>query len=436
MRQCLIGWMCVVLIWSVHGTGSVRGDDMPAWLDANMPDLIQVYQHFHQHPELSFHEEQTAERLVKELRGAGYETTPGVGGHGVVGLLKNGDGPTVMFRCDLDALPVTEETGLAYASQVTTQNEEGQTVGVMHACGHDIHLTNLVALARFMASHQDQWQGTLMLIGQPAEEKVDGAVGMLRDGLYTRFPKPQFALALHVDAELAAGQVGFRAGYSLANSDSCDITLMGRGGHGSKPESCVDPILQAAQLVVDLQSIVSREVSPLEPAVVTVGAIHGGTKHNIIPDKCHLKLTLRSYTPEVRQLLRDAVTRKAKAVAASHRAPEPEVIFDEGTSAVFNDEGLVARVVGGFVAELGKESVVPAERVMGAEDFGEYATGGVPIFMFRLGTIPPEKLAEYRLTGTPPPSLHSSKYFPDPNATLRTGLRASVAAIKELMPKR
>ena len=384
----------------------------------------------------SFHEEQTAARLAIELKQAGFETTTGVGGHGVVAILKNGDGPTVMFRSDLDGLPVTEETGLAYASKVTTKNDEGVSVGVMHACGHDIHITNLIAIARYMASHRDRWQGTLMLIGQPAEERVDGAVAMLKDGLYTKFPQPQFALALHVDSELAAGQVGFRAGYALANSDACDIIMKGRGGHGSKPEACIDPILQAAQLVVDLQSIVSREVSPLEPAVITVGAIHGGTKHNIIPDSCHLKLTIRSYSPAVRQQLREAIERKAKAVAASHRAPAPEVKFDEGTSAVFNDEGLVARVVGGFVAELGKDNVVPAERVMGAEDFGEYATGGVPIFMFRLGTIPAAKLAEYKQAGTPPPSLHSSKYFPDPESSLRTGLRASVAAIQELMPKR
>jgi len=427
------GWMAL-LLWI--GAGAARGDELPGWLDTHVAELVEVYQHFHQTPELSFHEEQTAATLATELRAAGLETTTGVGGHGVVGLLKNGDGPTVMFRSDLDALPVTEETGLAYASQVTTKNDDGVTVGVMHACGHDIHMTNLIAIARYMAAHRDEWQGTLMLIGQPAEELVDGAVAMLKDGLYTRFPPPQFALALHVEADLAAGQVGYRSGYALANSDTCDIIMKGRGGHGSKPEACIDPIVQAAELVVALQSIVSREVSPLEPAVVTVGAIHGGTKHNIISDSCHLKLTLRSYTPEVRKLLRDAVARKAKAVATSHRAPEPTVTFDEGTSAVFNDAGLVARVVGGFVAELGKEHVVPVDRVMGAEDFGEYATGGIPIFMFRLGTIPPKKLEEYRVAGTAPPSLHSAQYFPDPEPTLRTGLRASVAALRELMPRR
>ena len=428
-------WIGLVLLLGALATESARAEDVPQWLDANITDIVQLYKHFHQTPELSNHEVQTAARLAEELKKAGFETTTGVGGDGVVAILKNGDGPTVMFRSDLDALPVTEKTGLAYASQVTTKDGDGVTVGVMHACGHDIHITNLIALARYTAAHRDQWQGTLMLIGQPAEEKVDGAVAMLKDGLYTKFPKPQFAVALHVDSELEAGKVGFRAGYALANSDSCDITLKGRGGHGSKPEACIDPILQAAQLVVDLQSIVSREISPLEPAVVTVGSIHGGTKHNIIPNDCHLKITIRSYSPKVRQQLRDAITRKAKAVAASHRAPEPEVTFDEGTSAVFNDEGLVARVVGGFVAELGKESIVPADRVMGAEDFGEYATGGVPIFMFRLGTISPARMEQYRLKGGSP-SLHSSEFFPDPEPTLRTGLRASVAAVQELMPKR
>lgn len=429
--RTMVGWLLILLV-----TSSARGDDLKHWLDANVADLVEVYKHFHSHPELSNQEEQTAARLADELKKAGFEVTTNVGGHGVVALLKNGDGPTVMFRSDLDALPVTEETGLPFASKVTTKNAEGATVGIMHACGHDIHLTNLIALARYSASHRDQWQGTLMLIGQPAEELVDGAVGMLRDGLYTRFPKPQFALALHVDAELATGKVGYRAGYSMANSDSCDIIMKGRGGHGSKPDACIDPILQSAQLIVDLQSIVSREITPLEPAVVTVGAIRGGTKHNIIPDSCHLKLTLRSYTPAVRKQLQDAVRRKAKAVAASYRAPEPEVTFDIGTSAVFNDEGLVNRVVGGFVTELGTDNVVPAERVMGAEDFGEFAAGGVPIFMFRLGTIPQAKLDEYRKSEVAPPSLHSSKYFPDPDPTLRTGLRASFAAIRDLMPKR
>lgn len=416
--------------------GAARAEEAGPWFDAHAKDLVSVYEHFHAHPELSFHEKETAARLAEELRSAGFEVTPNIGGHGLVALLKNGDGPTVMFRTDLDALPVTEETGVSYASKVTTTDDSGATVGVMHACGHDVHITNLIGIARYCATHREQWQGTLMLIGQPAEERVDGAVAMLKDGLYTRFPKPQFAVALHTDAELETGKIGFRAGYALANSDSCDIVMKGRGGHGSKPEACIDPIIQAAQLVVDLQSIVSREVSPLEPAVITVGSIHGGTKSNIIPDTCTLKLTIRSYSPEVREQLKAALERKAKAVAVSHRAPEPTVTFDSGTSAVFNDEGLTARVVSGFQTELGPENVVPADRVMGAEDFGEYKAGGVPIFMFRLGTVLPSKMKAYREAGTAPPSLHSSKYSPDPEPTLRTALRASISAIRELMPRR
>jgi amidohydrolase len=424
----------VVMTALLVSISTLRADDLGGWLDQNVPELVSVYKEFHQAPELSFQEKETAARLAKALTAAGFEVTTGIGGDGVVALLKNGDGPTVMFRTDLDALPVTEETGLEYASKVKTKNDDGTTVGAMHACGHDIHITNLIGLARYAASHRDEWNGTLMLIGQPAEERVDGAVAMLKDGLYTKFPKPQFAVALHVEGDLEAGKVSFRAGYAFANSDSCDITMRGRGGHGSKPDACIDPILQAAQLVVDLQSIVSREVTPFQPAVITVGSIHGGTKHNIISDACKLQLTIRSYTPEVRKQLRDAIERKAKAVAESSRAPEPLVTYDEGTAAVFNDEALTARIVGGFVDHLGKENVVPSERVMGAEDFGEYAIGGVPIFMFRLGSVDAERLKKYAAEGVKAPSLHSSKYFPTPEPTLRTGVRASVIAIRELMP--
>lgn len=422
-------------VW-LAGGGTARSAEADPWIEKELPSLVKVYQELHQHPELSFQEEKTAARLASELKAAGFEVTTGVGGHGVVAVLKNGDGPVVMFRSDLDGLPVHEETGLPYASQATGKNDDGTTVPTMHACGHDIHITNLVGLSRYAAAHRDRWQGTLVLIGQPAEERVDGAVAMLKDGLYTRFPKPQFAVALHVDSELPAGQIGYRPGYAFANSDSCDIVMKGQGGHGSRPEVCIDPILQAAQVVQDLQSIVSREISPFDQAVVTVGSIHGGTKHNIIPNTCRLQLTIRSYTPEIRQKLRDAIARKAKAVAEGHRAPAPEVTFDEGTAAVHNDPGLVSRVMDAFAIEFGKENLVPAERVMGAEDFGEYATGGIPIFMFRLGTVDAKRLAGYREEGGKPPYLHSSKYYPDAEPSLRTGVRASAAAIRELMPVR
>jgi hippurate hydrolase len=270
-------------------------DEIKQWASSHVAELVTLYRYFHAHPELSLFEQATASRVAAEWKAAGFEVTPGVGGNGVVAILKNGSGPTVMLRTDLDGLPVVENTGLVYASQVKVKDPSGAEIGVMHACGHDIHITGLTGVARYLAAHKNQWRGTLMLIGQPAEERVLGAKAMLDDGLFSKFPKPDFALALHVDAALAAGKVGCRPGYSLANTDSVDVTVLGKGGHGAYPHTTVDPIVQAAQLVLALQTIVSREVKPTEPAVITVGSIHGGTKHNIIGDSCHLQLTVRSY---------------------------------------------------------------------------------------------------------------------------------------------
>ncbi|REJ86326.1 MAG: amidohydrolase [Planctomycetota bacterium] len=405
------------------------------WIDKNLQPTVELYQHFHRNPELSFHEEQTAARVAEELQKAGCDVVTGVGGHGVVGLLENGEGPTVMWRSDLDALPVVEATGLEYASTVRTENDEGVEVGVMHACGHDVHITNLIATARFFSSHRDQWQGTLMFVGQPAEERGAGARAMLEDGIFTRIRRPDFALALHVDATLPAGMVGYRSGYALANVDSCDITVKGRGGHGSFPQGCIDPIVQAAELVMAIQTIVSREVSPLEPAVVTVGSIHGGTKHNIIPDSCHLQLTIRSYSAEVRAKLKEGIIRRANAIAEAYDAPEPEIVYSEGTPAMFNDEALVDRVVPAIAAELGEEKLVLADKSMGGEDFSRYGIAGVPIFMFRLGSVEPERLDEFARRGTTPPSLHSAEYYPAAEQTLRTGFLATVSAIMELIGK-
>jgi hippurate hydrolase len=337
-----------------------------------------------------------------------------------------------MWRCDLDALPVTEQTGLAYASKVTVPTDQGQT-GVMHACGHDIHITNFIAAARYFARHKDQWQGTLLWVAQPAEERVGGAQAMLEDGLFTRFPRPEVALALHCDSHLATGKVGVRGGYALANVDSCDITLIGRGGHGAYPHATIDPVVMGAQLVLALQTIVSREIKPTDPAVVTVGSFHAGTKHNIISDQCHLQLTIRSYRDEVRQQIREAIVRKAKAVAAGAGAPEPKIAFSEGTPALFNDERLALRLRQVFERTLGKEQVDDPEPSMGAEDFSLYAKAGVPVVMFRLGTIAPQRLARMKQLGQEPPSLHSPLYYPDAEETLATGLVATVAAIQEAL---
>jgi amidohydrolase len=424
----------VLLLALVVSAGNVGAADPQTWVGEHMDELVAVYTHFHSNPELSFHEQQTAVRLAEELRAAGCDVTTGVGGHGVVGVLKNGEGPTLMLRCDLDALPVTEETGLESASKVTALNEEGVKVGVMHACGHDVHITNQIAVARYLSSHPEQWAGTLVFIGQPAEEKGAGATAMLEDGLFERFPRPDFAVALHVDSFLPTGMIGYRGGYAMANVDSCDITVRGRGGHGSYPQGCVDPIVQAAQLVVDLQTIVSREIAPLEPAVVTVGSIHGGTKHNIIPDTCHLQLTIRSYSPEVREHLKEAILRKAQAIATSFRAPAPEIKYTEGTPSLFNDERLVERLLPVLVDTLGEESVVQADQSMGGEDFSQYGLAGVPIFMYRLGAVERERLSSYAESGKTPPSLHSSQFYPDVRPALETGLLSMVAIVRELLP--
>lgn len=411
----------------------VRDAEPRAWAEKHMDQLVAVYRDLHAHPELSFEEERTAERLAELWREAGFEVTRGVGGHGVVGLLKNGEGPTLMLRADMDALPVTEQTGLVFASQVQVAGEDGGQVGVMHACGHDVHMTNLVGVARFLARHQEAWQGTLMLVGQPAEERGAGARAMLEDGLFERFPKPDFALALHVDASLATGLVGYRPGFAMANVDSVDITVKGKGGHGAYPHTTVDPIVQAAQLVLSLQTIVSREVKPIEPAVVTVGSIHGGTKHNIIGDSCHLQLTVRSYAPEVRRQVLDAIERKAKAVALGAGAPEPTITISEGTPSLKNDEELAARLAPVFRAKLGEGKVVDSEPTMGGEDFSQYGKAGVPILMYRLGAVSGRRLDRYAELGQKPPSLHSAKFYPDIEEALVTGITSMAGAALELL---
>lgn len=404
------------------------------WAAANIDDLLTLYRYLHQHPELSFFEEQTGLRLAEELQSAGVEATTGVGGFGVVGVLANGDGPTLMLRADTDALPVIEKTELVYASQVTVEDASGSPTGVMHACGHDIHMTNLVGVARYLAEHKDQWRGTVLFVCQPAEERGAGAKAMLDDGLFERFPRPDFALALHVDATLEVGRVGYRAGYALANVDSVDITVRGRGGHGAHPDTTIDPIVQAAHLVIDLQSIVSREMKPIEPAVITVGSIHGGTKHNIIGDSCHLQITVRSYTDRVREHLLAAIKRKAVAAAASAGAPEPEIVVSEGTPAMENDKDLVERVTPVFRRVLGEENVEESEPSMGGEDFSQYGRAGVPIFMYRLGSVDASRLERYEQLGQEPPSLHSPVYYPDAEETLLTGVTTMAAAVLELLP--
>lgn len=412
---------------------AVRAEEPGQWVRGNLDDLVALYREFHSNPELSFQEKETAARLGEQWRRSGFEVHEGIGGHGVVGILKNGDGPTLMLRTDLDALPVTEATNLVFASTVKATDTSGDEVGVMHACGHDVHMTNIAGVAQYLAANKEKWRGTVMLVGQPAEERGAGARAMLDDGLFDKFGKPDFALALHVDSTLATGRLGYRAGYALANVDSVDVTMMGRGGHGAYPHTTVDPIVQAAELVMSLQTIVSREIKPIEPAVITVGSIHGGTKHNIIGESCHLQITVRSYTDEVREHLLSAIERKAKAVAIGARAPEPVITVSEGTPSMFNDEKLVERVLPVFRRLVGEANVQAAEPSMGGEDFSQYGRAGVPIFMFRLGSVDAARLERYKQLGQQPPSLHSPIYYPDIEDTLTTGVPAMASAALELL---
>ncbi len=425
----LTAWMLLLPAWG-QGPRDVTG-----WFDQQLPGLLETYRWLHTHPEVSYQEQETAAFVAQTWRDSGFEVTSDVGGHGVVGLLKNGPGPTLMLRCDLDALPVTEQTQLPYASTKTIELPSGASTGVMHACGHDLHMTNLIATARYLSEHTDQWSGTLMVIAQPAEERGAGARAMLKDGLFERFPKPDFAVALHCSGSRRAGEIGLLAGYALANVDSVDILVKGRGGHGSQPHTAIDPIVQAAHLIIALQTIVSRELKPIEPGVVTVGSIHGGTKHNIIGDDCALQITVRSYSDEVRTKILEAIRRKAKAVAASFDAPEPEITVSEGTPSLKNDADLAARLRSVFQDTIGMHNVIEDEPSMGGEDFSQYGRAGVPIVMYSLGTVSQNRLDRFEQLGVPPPSLHSNQYYPDVEPSLRTGTHTMTAAALDLLKK-
>ena len=420
------------LIALLFGSTSLAVAD-DGWVEDQLPDLVALYRHLHALPELSFQEHATAERIAAELKAAGADVTSGVGRTGVVGVMKNGEGPTVLVRSDLDALPVLEATGLPFASEAEGTDPAGSTVPVMHACGHDVHMTCLVGVARWLGSHKDDWKGTVILIGQPAEEFIGGARAMLDDGLYERFPKPDYALALHVAHDLETGKVAFCSGPAMASSTSVDVIVRGKGGHGAMPHETVDPVVLASLLVLDLQTIVSREVRPIDPAVVTVGSIHGGLKHNIIPAEVRLQLTLRAYSEAVRLQLIAGIERRAIGLADAHEAPAPTVTPGDYTPATINTPALVDRIVPALKSELGDDQVEPVEPTMGAEDFGLFGEGGVPTFMFRLGTIPPARLADAKSGDNPLPSLHSPLYAPDAPPAIATGVRAMTAAVTELL---
>jgi amidohydrolase len=403
-------------------------------VDRVYSDAYALYLDLHQNPELSSHEVQTASKLAARLRTAGYEVTEHVGGTGVVAIMKNGAGPIIMLRTELDALPVEEKTGLPYASKVHTKNDSGQEVGVMHACGHDLHMASLVGTAEIMAKSKNTWHGTLMLIGQPAEETITGAKAMIDDGLFTRFPKPDVAVALHVGNSAAAGTVWITPGIYNTNADSVKITIYGKGGHGAMPNTAIDPIVIAARTILSLQTIMSREVRPGEMGVITVGYVHAGTKNNIIPDQAEMGLTVRTYKQDVRQQILAAIARIAKGEAAVAGAPrEPLIEHYEGTDAVYNDPALSERMRGVLEAALGKENVGIAPPIPPSEDFSYFVEQGVPGFYFSLGGADPGKLAKARAEGTTLPSNHSPFFAPDVDPSLRGGIEAEIAVLRNLL---
>lgn len=429
-------WAAACLLLAANGWSQSQSDaSLTAEVNSVYPQVKNLYLDLHQHPELSGHEVNTAALVASKLRGLGYEVTEHVGATGVVAILRNGVGPTIMLRTELDALPVEEKTGLAYASKVTTKNDAGVAVPVMHACGHDIHMASLVGTAEIMAKTKGQWHGTLMLIGQPAEETVGGASGMLADGLFTRFPKPDVAVAVHTTNNLPAGKVGIAPEYALSNADTVNITIYGRGGHGARPETTVDPIVIAARTILSLQTIVSREIKPGDPAVITIGYIQGGTKNNIIPDEVHLGLTVRSFTPGVRKHLLAAIERVAKAEAQAADAPKaPLVKVAESADALYNDPKLAERLGQVLSSALGPGRFQKLPPEMVSEDFSAFVEAGVPSFYFRLGVADPAKFQEAEASGVPLPSNHSPFFAPDMEPSLKTAIASEVVVLRELMP--
>src|ERR1035437_1078270 len=433
MKTLWLAAACLILAASGWAQ-SVGEAPLSAQVDSVYPQVETLYMDLHRHPELSLHEVNTAAKLAARLRELGYDVTEKVGGTGVGGILRNGAGPTVMLRTELDALPVEEKTGLAYASTVRTKDDAGHDVPVMHACGHDIHMAAWVGTATIMAHSKSEWHGTLVLIAQPAEERGLGAKNMIADGLFTRFPKPDVGVALHTTNSLPAGEVGFTPEYAASNADTVNIPIYGKGGHGASPESTVDPIVIAARVVLTLQTIVSRETKPGDPAVITVGYIQGGTKSNIIPDEVHLGLTVRSYTPDVRKHLLAAIERVAKAEAQAADSPKaPLVQVVESTDSLYNDPKLAERLSRALTQVLGAGRVQKEPPVMASEDYSYFVEAGVPSFYFWLGVADPEKFKEAKASGVHLPSNHSPFFAPDMEPSLKTAIESEVAVLRSLM---
>lgn len=402
---------------------------LPDLKEQTYSELEKIYMHLHKNPELSFQEEQTSKYIANYLKKLGVEVTEKVGGWGLVGLLRNGTGPTVMLRTDMDALPLKEETGKAYASIVESTDIDGIRKPVMHACGHDIHMTVFMGTAKFLMENKDKWKGTIVLVAQPAEERSGGAKTMLNDGLFEKFPRPDYILALHVSPTLPAGSVGYTSGYAFANVDMVDVVFKGIGGHGAYPHESKDPIVLASQFVLSIQTIVSRETNPTSPSVITVGSIHGGSKHNIIPDEVKLQLTLRSYDEKVRDQSIAALKRMASGLAETHGIPKnlhPTVeVRKESAPAVHNDPELTRISMAVLKNVLGEKKVLAIAPTMAGEDFSFYSRVNPPIpsLMFFLGSIGEEDYQKHQ-HGAKLASLHSAHFAPVPKPTIKTGIQS------------
>jgi amidohydrolase len=426
---------------------TANAQDLGTFVNGQLPNLVSTYKDIHSRPELSHHEERTSALLAAELRKAGFAVTEHVGKYpdgsqafGLVALLQNGAGPRLLIRTDMDALPIIEETGVAYASHVKTKNASGQEVGVMHACGHDIHVTTMIGTARALTASKSKWHGTVMLIGQPSEETIDGAKAMLADHLYERFGKPDLAVALHDTNSRAAGTVSIVSGPTLASSTSVDVVLRGIGGHGASPQEGKDPIVMAGEFIVQLQTIVSRQENPRDPAVVTIGDIHGGAKRNVIPNEVKMELTARAFSDQGRQIILDGIVRTAQGVAVSagvpkELAPIVTVLDAESTPVMYNDPKLAARVKSALVAALGTENVADEQPVMASEDFGVLGLEKheIPTVMFWLGAMDPAQLASANAQGKSLPGPHTSRFEPVPEPTIRTGVTAMTSVAIALL---
>ena len=418
-----------------------QDDGLRAGVQEDMPELMELYRDLHANPELSFEEDETAAKLAARMRTLGFEVTEGVGKTGVVAVMENGEGPTVLIRADMDGLPVIEQTGLPFASTVKATPATGVETGVMHACGHDTHMTAWIGAAQQLVDHKDEWSGTLVMILQPAEEVGEGALAMLEDGLFTRFPKPDYAIAFHDAAQFPAGTIGYSPGYALANVDSVDITVKGVGGHGAYPQSTKDPVVLASSIVMKLQTLVSRELSPLEPGVVTVGSFRAGSKHNIISDEAKLQLTVRSYTDEARKLLLDGIARIARGEAIAAGIADDQLpvvtVADPYTPSTFNDPEFTETVMTGFRTRFGEDRVMQVPSVMGGEDFSQYRRAdpdGVESLIFWIGGVPEDEWQAAQNGEGALPSLHSPFWAPDAEKVIETGAEALAAAAIDLMP--